>query len=202
MRFLKPSTLLLSVTSLLVGSVTAEQCDNGPWTDVFSIGGKEGESFCRTKFEDGIVVTGIEVWASKSHVSAVQFYYSDGTDSGRLGKSKDDKEHERLDWDYSKGQKIDQMEMWGNGKGTALGRVHVKLNSGEEISVGKDTGGQDVFKHETHSGVLVGAVGAATPDDNKIDRLGFLFLKSEIDKVTVTDVVFEDTMEDLNAKNQ
>jgi hypothetical protein len=58
-----------------------------------------------------------------------------------------------------------------------------------------------VFKHETHSGILVGAVGAIERE-GEVERMGLLFLKDEVEKVDVVDIVFEDDMNALNEKNK
>lgn len=171
--------------SLFVGVTTAD-CTNGPWTDVTTTGGQGGGAWCATKYDQGIVITGVEVWASQYAVRALQFYYSDGTDSGMIGQAQAVTEHNRIDWDPTK-DGISQMKTWGNGDGHFLGRLYLRLKSGGELSVGKDTDDQNVYETDVQSGVLLGAFGN---NGNTIDKFGALFLRSKVNKVTVEDVTF------------
>jgi hypothetical protein len=191
-----PKKLLLGAACLLfAGFAAADDCEQGPWQDVTSTGGGGGNRLCATKWKDGRVITGIEVWANKGGVQAVQFYYSDGTNSDAFGKLTDDK-HARLDWDPSV-DGISQIKTWGNGKGEYLGRVYVRTKKGAELDVGKDTNGQNTFETKVASGIMLGAFGASS---DRIDSLGFLFLKSTVAKVSVQDVVFAETPEELNKR--
>lgn len=185
--FFNPRSLLLGASALLFsGLATAADCANGPWTNVWFIGGNGGGDWCHTKWDAGIVVTGMEVWASSKAVRAIQFYYSDGTNSGMVGKLDDVKEHQRIDWDPSK-DSIGQFKSWGNGNGKYLGRVYLRLKSGGELNVGKNTDGQEVYEQDIQSGILLGAYGKA---GDSIDGMGTLFLKSKITKMTIEDVAF------------
>lgn len=182
-----PRSLLVGATALfLSGVATAADCANGPWTNVQYVGGGGGGEWCETKYDQGIVMTGMEVWASGKAVRAVQFYYSDGTNSPMIGKLDDIKEHQRIDWDPSK-DGIDQFKSWGNGKGQYLGRVYLRLKSGGELNVGKDTDGQDTFESDPQSGIVLGAFGRG---GDVVDGMGMLFLKSTVDKMTIEDVAF------------
>lgn len=185
--FYNPRSLLMGAAALLFsGLASAADCANGPWTNVLIIGGGGGGPWCNTKYDQGIVVTGMEVWASKKAVRAVQFYYSDGSNSGMVGKLDDVREHQRIDWDPSK-DGISQFKSWGNGNGKYLGRVYLRLKSGGELNVGKDTDGQDVFETDVQSGIMLGAFGNS---GDSIDNMGMLFLKSKVSKVTIEDVAF------------
>lgn len=196
--YFHPKQLLLGAFCLFAGVARASDCDEGPWEGVYLIGsGNTGGPFCHTKYKEGIVMTGVEVWADDNRVQAIQFYYSDGTNSGQMGKIKGDK-HDRMDWDPST-DGISQAKSWGNGRAQALGRVYLRLKSGKELDVGRDTSGQDSFEHNVFSGIMLGAVGRS--GDN-IDQLGWLFLKSKIDAITVSDVEFKDTVEALNSKKE
>ncbi|KAJ4294183.1 hypothetical protein N0V90_007873 [Kalmusia sp. IMI 367209] len=192
-----PRSLLLGASTLLFsGLATAADCANGPWTNVLYIGGGGGGDWCNSKWDQGIVVTGMEVWASNKAVRAVQLYYSDGSNSGMVGKLDDVKEHQRIDWDPSK-DGISQLKTWGNGKGQYLGRVYLRLKSGGELNVGKDTDGQAVYETDVQSGIMLGAYGKA---GDVIDGMGVLFLKSKVSKITIENVAFSDTAEDLNER--
>ncbi|KAF2792567.1 hypothetical protein K505DRAFT_418383 [Melanomma pulvis-pyrius CBS 109.77] len=188
--------LLLGAACLLFGAAQAQDdCGEGPWQDVSYTGGDGGGRFCATKWKAGVVVTGVEVWADKGSVRAVQFYYSDGTNSQQWGKVDGDK-HARLDWDPAV-DGISQIKTWGNGRAQYLGRVFIRTKKGAELDVGKDTSGQDTFETNVASGIMLGAFGSC---GDRIDNMGFLFLKSKIEKITIDDVVFSETPEMLNAR--
>ncbi|KAF2715525.1 hypothetical protein K504DRAFT_529686 [Pleomassaria siparia CBS 279.74] len=195
--FLSASKILLGAACLFFGAAQAQDddCTAGPWSDVSYTGGGGGSRFCATKWKAGVVVTGVEVWSNDHNVRAVQFYYSDGTNSPQWGKI-DGNKHARLDWDPSV-DGISQIKSWGNGKGQYLGRVYIRTVKGAELDVGKNTNGQNTFETNVASGIMLGAFGQS---GDSIDSLGFLFLKSKIEKITVDDVVFNETPEDLNAR--
>lgn len=61
------SKLLLGAAALFSAVVHAQDdCGEGPWSDVSYTGGDGGGRFCATKWKAGVVVTGVEVWASDS----------------------------------------------------------------------------------------------------------------------------------------
>ncbi|KAF2111880.1 hypothetical protein BDV96DRAFT_179717 [Lophiotrema nucula] len=195
-----PKKLLIGAATLLAslsGFAHADDCESGPWQDVSYTGGNGGGRFCATKYLSGIVITGVEVWGDGKGVRALQFYYSDGTQSDLIGKIDGDK-HGRMDWDPSVAQ-ISQIKTWGNGKGQNLGRVYIRTTAGNELDVGKDTSGQDTFDTKVASGIMLGAFGAS---GDRIDNLGFLFLKSKISKIDVGSIVFDETPEALNAQQE
>lgn len=182
--YFSPRKLLIAAACLLT-AVRASDCSDGPWQDVQWVGGQGGGDFCATKYKQGVVITGVEVWANKGGVRAIQFYYSDGTNSGQFGKIDGDR-HGRLDWDPAV-DGISQVKSWGNGRGQHLGRVQIRTKKGAELDVGKDTSGQDTFESKTASGIMLGAFGRS---GDLVDSLGFLFLKSKIERITIDDVVF------------
>ncbi|KAF2875082.1 hypothetical protein BDV95DRAFT_486699 [Massariosphaeria phaeospora] len=173
-------------------------CDNGPWQEVLVIGQHtEGTEYCETKWADGVVMTGIEVWGSEFGVLGAQFYYSDGSNSPQFGKGGGDK-HAKLMWDPSV-DSISQLKSWGNGRGQHLGRLQIRTKKGQELDVGKNTDGQDTFETKVASGIMLGAFGRST---DIIESMGFLFLKSTVDKITIDDIVFDETPEELNKRMQ
>ena len=190
--------VILGVTALFASAAqAASDCDRGPWAKVSHTGGHGGAGFCATKFKEGVVITGVEVWANTKAVRAIQFFYSDGTNSKQWGIVDGDR-RAKLNWDPAS-DGISQVKTWGNGRGQYLGRVQIRTRSGKELDVGKDTSGQDTFESDVGSGIMLGAFGAS---GDVIDRLGFLFLKSKVEKVTIDDIKFKETPEELNKRRQ
>jgi hypothetical protein len=170
-------------------------CKDGPWEDLLVIGDtNDGDGFCETRWSEGTVVTGIEAWASKRGVEGIQFYYSDGKPSKLYGTIVG--QGKSVHWDPSV-DTITQLRSWGNGRGQHLGRLEVKTAKGEHLDQGKDTSGQDTFEYNVGSGIMLGAFGTSS---SLIESLGFYFLKSKIDKISMDDVVFDETPETLNSK--
>ncbi|KAL5413674.1 hypothetical protein PMIN03_003563 [Paraphaeosphaeria minitans] len=196
--FFNPRSLLLGAAALFMSGLAAADCSNGPWINVLYVGGQGGGEWCNTKYGSGVVVTGMEVWASSKAVRAVQFYYSDGSNSDMVGKLDDVAEHQRIDWDPSN-DGISQLKTWGNGNGKYLGSVYLRLKSGGELSVGKKTDGQKVYEPDVQSGIMLGAYGRS---GDSIDGMGVLFLKSKVSKVTIEDVQFADNVDSLNERMQ
>ncbi|KAF2819401.1 hypothetical protein CC86DRAFT_413095 [Ophiobolus disseminans] len=175
-------------------------CDlMGPWnnTNVQWTGGPGGVNFCATKWIQGVVITGVEVYASDKAVEAIQFFYSDGTNSPQFGQP-DEERKQRIDWDPST-DSLSLVKTWGNGRGKYLGRLYIRTKAGKELDIGKDTSGQTTYEHKVESGILLGAFGLSA---DSIVNLGLYFLKSKVDKMAVSNVVFKETPEELNKRRQ
>jgi len=203
-----PKSLLVGATALFfTGLVSAQNttspapaagsCTGGPWKEPQYTGAEVGTEFCHTKFKDGIVMNGIEVWSAKKNIEAVQFYYSDGTNSGMIGKVNKEKENKRIEWD-SATDGISQVRLWTDKKGESLGRIYIRTKNGQELNLGKE-GKTDPVETVVNTGMLLGVSGRA---DEVVNGLSFLFMGSAIDKITVQDVKFEDTPEELNKRMQ
>lgn len=193
--FFNARRVIVAATAILGIARAMGDCDDGPWNvaNIQWTGGSGGEPFCATKHKQGIVITGVEVHASSKVVEAVQFFYSDGTNSPQFGLPENTKRKERIDWDPAT-DTLSLVKTWGNGRGKYLGRLYIRTKSGRELDIGKDTSGQQTFEHNVESGILLGAFGA---HGDVIDSLGLLFLRSKIDKMTVSDIVFVSTIDSL-----
>jgi len=114
-------------------SSAVDDCENGPWiaANIQWTGGPGGERFCATKWKQGIVITGVEVYASGKAVEAIQFFYSDGTNSPQFGEPNEEKK-QRLDWDPSV-DSLSLVKSWGNGRGQYLGRLYMRTKTGKEL---------------------------------------------------------------------
>jgi hypothetical protein len=177
------------------GTAEAGSCTGGPWTEPKYAGAQAGTEFCHTKFNSGLLINGIEVWSDKKIIEAIQFYYSDGSNSGQIGKSPKEKEHKRLDWD-SATDGLSSVKLWTDKKGENLGRITIRTKKGGELTLGKQ-GKEDPIESPTNTGMLLGVSGRA---DDTIKGLSFLFMGSAIDKMSLEDVKFEDTPEELNKR--
>ncbi|KAF2463206.1 uncharacterized protein BDR25DRAFT_397308 [Lindgomyces ingoldianus] len=196
--FFNPRTLLLGTLSLLFTLSSASDCDEGPWAPVSATGSSDtGSPWCETKWKQGPIITGVEVWSNNERVRAIRFSYSDGS-VGELHGRIDGDRHGIISWDPAN-DKIIQATTWGDGKAHALGRLYLKTQTGKELNVGKDTGGQASFDHDVGSGIMMTAFGRQGYD---IDQLGFNFLRGEIKKITIGDVKFEENPDDLNAEKK
>jgi hypothetical protein len=205
MKFI--STFLGSV-ALLFAAVQADttrqdagdDCSSGPFhTGVSWVGGNDGGPFCATRWKQGVVMTGIEAWANKNTLRAVQFKFSDGSLSEVFGKAEGDR-NGRLEWQSTEAH-VEKITLWGNGVGTRTGRIYVRLSNGKELDVGKDTSGQTPYDQtidpDITGGILIGAFGKRGDD---INHLGFLFLGSKVRKIKIEEITLDDDLDNLNAR--
>jgi hypothetical protein len=142
--------MLLNSKHIFVGALTLfsgianaiGDCDSGPWNagNIMWVGGEGGSPWCATKWKAGVVITGVEVYGSGKGVEAIQFFYSDGTNSPQVGEPNEERK-QRLDWDPSV-DSLSQVKSWGNGRGKYLGRVYFRTKSGKELDMGK---GKSIF---------------------------------------------------------
>ncbi|PGH27597.1 hypothetical protein AJ80_00610 [Polytolypa hystricis UAMH7299] len=202
---LKPMALaalgcLLTLSAAFSSQLATRQsaCDSGPWArPIRPVGGMGGYPFCETRWRDGLIMKGMEVWADNGRVRGIEFTYSDGSISTLYGERGGEKRG-RIDWNAAEGDAINSITLYGDGRGRRVGRIIVRTQSGKELDVGKNTSGQDAFAMTVGSGVLVGAFGHSGAD---IDNLGFLFLASKIQKVDISDLVLDSEI-DIEKDNQ
>ena len=189
--------MLFSVTKIAIGAAALfglvqaqdDNCGNGPWNpgNINVVGGgSRGTRFCASKHPDGIIVTGVEVWSSSSYVERVQFTYSDKSVSPWFGKELGGDRHQKIDWDPAT-VTVNQLNLWGNGNARWLGRVQLGLSDGRMLDVGKDTSGQNMYSSNVESGIISGVYGG---QEEGITYIGFLFLKSKIRRIEMTDLMF------------
>lgn len=197
---------LAATTLLQFGD--AYDCTDGPWAPVHAIGethpseDKNMVPFCSTLHGDGVPVTGLDVWYDEGDgINAIQITYANGVRNGPFGIPGSSPQHKSIDWEYSK-TFVDSFSLWGNGGGSQLGNLRLTLTDGREFDVGN--------RHDTRSkktewvidvgaGVMLGFGGWG--GDNVKQGYG-LFLRSQIDHITMTDPVFDDSPENLNAQQK
>jgi len=196
---------LLGISAFLTATVQADRiddCADGPYqsgTDqngnsaIHSIGGGTGSPFCETKWKQGLVIKGIEVWADSNCVRAVQFKYSDDSLGNMIGKA-DGNINKRIMWDPIS-TRVEKLELWGDGKGKRLGRIKIRLSNNEEFDAGKDTLGQTTYNMVVGAGIMLGAYGGSGTD---VDMLGILFLGSKVESLKITDLKLDADSKTLN----
>lgn len=208
-----PSKLLVGAVfaaSALLDFTLAGDCVNGPFAHVWRIGlgtskATEDKSlvpFCSTLHDVGVPVTGLDVWYDEREgINAIQIQYANGDRSGVFGQAGSSPQRRSIDWDYSKAF-VDTFSLWGNGGGAQLGNIRMTLTDGREFDVGNrmDTRSKKTeFPIDVGAGVMLGFGGWGS---NNIKQGYALFLKSQIDHITMTDPVFDDSPENLNAQQK
>ncbi|OAG03254.1 uncharacterized protein CC84DRAFT_1261846 [Paraphaeosphaeria sporulosa] len=207
-----PSSRLLCGAALalttLFSTVDAADCSTGPFAHVWKIGdSKAGENtdnveFCSSLWDVGIPVTGLDVWYDEGEgINALQIQYANGDRHGIFGVPGSSPQHQSIDWEYSK-TFIDSFSLWGNGGGKKLGNIRMVLTDGREFDVGNrhDTRSKKTeFPIDVGAGVMLGFGGWGA---NDIKQGYALFLRSQIDHITMTDPVFDESPENLNAQQK
>ncbi|KAJ4355449.1 uncharacterized protein N0V89_003465 [Didymosphaeria variabile] len=206
-----PFKLLLGAAfaaTALLDIAIAGDCSNGPFAPMMMIGMRDPEThegvvpFCSTLHDVGVPVTGLDVWYDTDEgVNAIQIQYANGDRHGIFGVPGSSPQHQSIDWEYSK-TFVDSFSLWGNGGGAKLGNIRMVLTDGREFDVGNrhDTRSKKTeFPVDVGAGVMLGFAGWGS---NDIKQGNALFLKSQIDHITMTDPVFDDSPENLNAQQK
>ncbi|KAF9736488.1 hypothetical protein PMIN04_009367 [Paraphaeosphaeria minitans] len=213
--FFPPSSLLygavLALTTFL-SSASAADCSNGPFAFIWQIGetnpseDKNMVPFCSSLWDVGIPVTGLDVWYDEREgINALQIQYANGDRHGIFGVPGSSPQHQSIDWEYSK-TFVDSFSLWGNGGGNGggkkLGNIRMVLTDGREFDVGNrhdSRSKKTEFPVDVGAGVMLGFGGWGGDD---IKQGYALFLRSQIDHITMTDPVFDDSPENLNAQRK
>ncbi|PVH94965.1 hypothetical protein DM02DRAFT_660564 [Periconia macrospinosa] len=163
------------------------------------------EAFCDTKWNQGLTVTGVEVWATGAHVKAFQLTYSDNT-KGPMHGNNLDTEGNGGNWygagkiNFGGADQVTKLNLAKNywGDGDRLGAVWMEV-AGKKLEVKSDVGSYGGEPQPLSSGILIGAYGSAGAD---INSLGFMFLKGTIKKAEIITMEFPETLEDLNKQQK
>jgi len=169
--------------------------------------GNQGPSrnyFCATKWDqnNSASIIGIEMWAARFNMHAIQLSYSDGSKSDMIGQIPNDydaDEHNHVTWDAT--QTLDQLTVWKNRDGNAVGsiRVHVK-GTGKPLQVSSGhTAHDDGDDAPVGAGILVGVTGTSW---EYVHNLKFWFLNSPIAKAEVISMDFDESLDTLNRKQE
>ena len=204
-RLLSFSVLWTSIC-LLFGEVAAasirargvwQGTNFGPMLEPYWIGGSGGVFFhdCPLRFKgNGALVKRLEIWSDGSKLQALKTYYTDGSSSVRGKNSGDPKGT----LDLAPGELISYLEIWlnsdsiaGNSDGTRAARVQMSTSLGQTLDVGNKDGSFASKQMDVGGGVLVGSIGNA---GSEIDSLGFVFLRSPILSVEMTDLSYPEAI--------
>ena len=91
------------------------------------------------------------------------------------------------------GETITNVQLYGNGKGQKLGHIVIETSDNKKIDCGGDIGDIKPYSVDVGSGMLMGATGATTTDDDDtyVVNLGLLFLDQQIDHIEVRNVKYD-----------
>lgn len=157
---------------------------NEPFTGLFGVGGGGGSPWAEYKWktnDNGLIVKRLDVWWNDSCLQGIQVTYSDNSRSKQYGSFNNN--HDALD--LAPGERITNMSLWGNGKGTRCGRIRIITDGGKDFNKGKDVTGQTEYSAGVGSGILVGMVGRS---GTEIDLLGPIFLDPDVKTISVSDL--------------
>ena len=79
--------------------------------------------------------------------------------------------------------------MYGNGRGSWFGAIHIETSSGQTVRLGRGTENITPYNIEVGGGILLGAL-VSELDDNglpSISSLAMLFLGQKVDHISITD---------------
>ncbi len=123
-------------------------------------------SFCDTKWDQGISVTGTQMWASKVHVKAFQLTYSDGTKSPIRGDNKNTEGNDG-NWygtdqkSWKEGDLVTDAHLAGNyWDDNSLGGMTLQIGS-QKFEAKSDMGSFAGEAQDLASGLLIGAYGSS-----------------------------------------
>jgi hypothetical protein len=151
------------------GNILAKQ--KGNYTR-YHVGGKGGTWNEDAKYHQGIVVSQIEAWAGEGRIRGILVTFSDN--SHIMRGERGEKHCGSISLDYSSGETVTELSVWGNGAGTRCGAFKIKTSTGKEFFP-KMTKWKlkTEYKFNAGAGVILGVIGRSGSD---IDSLGFLML--------------------------
>ncbi|KAF2642686.1 hypothetical protein P280DRAFT_506049 [Massarina eburnea CBS 473.64] len=195
---------LLSLSSLGLADDCTDGLDNNyVFGNPTLVGQQYSDSdkafYCETRWKDGLVVNGIELWANKWNVQAFRVRYSDGSWSNIHGNKdyKDVHDNKQITWDS--GTRIEKIQYYENHARDSPGSFHWKVEGEDEVDVGASSLWKSIKTADISSGLLLGVWGKAD-DSAFISSMQLLFLKTDVESAQITDMVFDSSIDDVNAK--
>jgi hypothetical protein len=197
----------LSVLGLTSARGDTHLCEgNGPFQLTKMYGKSQDDiAFCDTKWDQGISVTGIQMWSTKWHVKAFQLTFSDGT-KGPIHGDNLDTEGNNGNWynvdtkTWNEGDLVTDVHMaanyWGHGDG--LGGITMQI-AGQKFEVKSDIGSYAGEPQNLASGLLIGAYGSAGAF---VNSFGLVFLSGSVVKSEIVGMNFPQTLDELNKQQK
>ncbi|KAF1959687.1 hypothetical protein CC80DRAFT_533061 [Byssothecium circinans] len=186
-------------------SLVSANCEKGPFVSALAGVGFDKtpgyQHFCDSKWEEGIIITGIRVWAAKFQVKAVQFQYAGGDWGARHGQIPDnDVQPKEKTW--KENDKIG-LKLWNNKPDDgdpmdAVGKIVVTQEGQKDFEAGGSKIDKEMYV-DNPSGKLLAVKGAAGA---WVSSLEFKFLESAITNVEMTSITFKEDMKRWNDKKQ
>ncbi|CAI6342026.1 unnamed protein product [Periconia digitata] len=218
----------LSSLLYLAKPAAAEDCLDAPGVPGTVIGipfteDRKQMYACDTKWKDGLVVSGLEVWSSAFEVKGIRVIYSDGSRSPIRGQTDrlntwgskisgkpgppPEKGYgwDKIEWGTSK---IEKIRFWGDynwGKGPkAVGRIQVwpqgaETDKNKILDVGSDVGDDSGgFRLDNlGSGVLIGI---RSISGGHLESLEFIFMDGQVRSAKIVKIDWPESIEELNKK--
>jgi len=194
--------LFLGITSLLSLAKLghAAGCDSGPFAPPELYGNTDtpiqGTPYCDTNWEQGLVVIGVEVWATKFQMKGIQFTYSDNTKGPVRGQAAGDR-NQAISW--ASGDMVKKLQLAPNHDGDAVGKIHLEITNGQTLDLGSDVKDSNLKYVNYGGGIMLGGRGT---DGAFLDRLELLFMSGTVGSATVTDVKFADDLDSWNKERK
>ena len=186
-------SVLLGVTSAIAlpavlreRTTSDEACKSENFAQRHFIGGESGDEWCAVPFKKtGDVVTQVSVWSDDDGIRGIQFSFSGGSSPSMQGEQG---QGSAQNLNLKAGELISTARLWGNGKAQHLGHIYLKTSHGQEFDVGmkKPNDGYDI---DVGGGLLLGGTGHT--DDNFINEMALIFLRSKIEGATISEINFD-----------
>lgn len=156
-----------------------------------------GGYFCAGQWSgSGLIIKGMQAWGDGHRLTGIQFTYSDNTQSDVFGKTYGDPQG--ISWDPT-AESVKSFNIMGPYHEDGVGRIMLTTTGGQSYSFGGDTGDYQGKSVNVGSGVILGAVGAC---GDWLDNLGLVFLSDSVQRITITDVEFDEDVAAMNAKQR
>lgn len=201
------ATAFLSILGLASARADTHLCEgNGPYKLTKMYGPSVDDlAFCDTKWDKGITVTGIQMWATLGHVKAFQLTFSDGS-KGDVHGDNTDTEGNGGNWygqgqvSWKEGELVTDVHLAGNywGNGDRFGGMTMQV-AGQKFETKSDIGSFAGEPQNLASGLLIGAYGSAGSD---INSFGLMFLAGSAGDAQIVDMKFPDSLDDMNAQQK
>ncbi|KAJ5459086.1 hypothetical protein N7530_011030 [Penicillium desertorum] len=147
-----------------------------------SIGGNGGGEVGILAKTGGLVEK-VGVWASGRDIIGVSVQFTNDEEKQQMGSGKWGEYSEFI---FEAAETVKSLSLWGNGKGTNLGRIKFTTSTGRSFDCGGHNG-KDEFPQDVGSGLWVGIKGRC---GGTVDMLGVYFLK-KVASMSMKDVKFK-----------